>query len=70
MLAAAADALARKHEARAALLEAAPKMAALAARTRRAKAAVEAELGRQFGGRRVNVLGEINQTLAACGGGA
>jgi hypothetical protein len=37
----------------------------IVSRTRTIKAAVEAAVSKQFAGRRVNVLGEINNALAA-----
>jgi hypothetical protein len=64
MLAAAKEAEARQHEARAGLAGLAPRTAALAERTRTAQRAVEAALSVQLG-RRVNILGELNNALAA-----
>jgi hypothetical protein len=64
MLAAAKEAEARGREARAGLAGLAPRTAALAERTRGAQRAVEAALSAQLG-RRVNILGELNNALAA-----
>lgn len=69
MLAAAKEVEARRHESRAALAALAPKSAALAERTRVAQRAVEAALSAQLG-RRVNILGEINNALAAAAAAA
>jgi hypothetical protein len=40
-------------------------LAEIVAQTRSVKKAVEAALAKQFAGRRVNVLGEINNALTA-----
>ncbi|KAI8466248.1 MAG: hypothetical protein J3K34DRAFT_460987 [Monoraphidium minutum] len=69
LLAAAAEVEARRHESRAALAGMGPKAAAVAERTRTAQRAVEGALSAQLG-RRVNVLGEINNALAAAAAGA
>ncbi|WIA18375.1 hypothetical protein OEZ85_009837 [Tetradesmus obliquus] len=65
MLAAAAETQARKQESRATLVGLQPKLAEIVAETRSVKKAVEASLAKQFAGRRVNVLGEINNALTA-----
>lgn len=68
MLAAAAEAVARQHEARAGLAAQAPRTAALVARCRRLKGVVERGIAASLGGKRsVNVLGEINNVLASAG---
>ncbi|WIA38653.1 hypothetical protein OEZ86_001962 [Tetradesmus obliquus] len=65
MLAAAAETQARKQESRATLVGLQPKLAEIVSQTRSVKKAVEASLAKQFAGRRVNVLGEINNALTA-----
>ncbi|GLC43473.1 hypothetical protein PLESTM_001477200 [Pleodorina starrii] len=62
----AGDVVARKHEARASLVGLAPRLAALVERTRRFKALSERSISAALGGKRtINVLGEINNMLAA-----
>lgn len=63
LLAAAAEALAKAQQAKCALREAQPRIAAVVERTRAIKAAVEAKVGSLMNGRRVNVLGDINAML-------
>eukprot|EP00879_Flechtneria_rotunda_P026236 GHRR01027962.1.p1 GENE.GHRR01027962.1~~GHRR01027962.1.p1 ORF type:complete len:147 (+),score=27.52 GHRR01027962.1:581-1021(+) len=63
MLAAAAETQARKQESRAALAGIQPKLAEVVDCTRKIKKAVEAALSKQFNGRHINVLGEINNAL-------
>lgn len=58
------DVRARRNEARAQLAVLAPRVAELAAATRTVKARVEAAISVLVGGRRINVLGEINSVLA------
>ena len=67
LLAAAAEAETRKREARASLSALAPRLSEMVARTRRTKAETERSLAAVFGGRRVNILGEINSVLATAG---
>lgn len=65
--AAAAEAEHRKREARASLSALAPRLSEMVVRTRRLKAEAERSLSTVFGGRRVNVLGDINTVLASTG---
>ncbi|KAG2493959.1 hypothetical protein HYH03_007889 [Edaphochlamys debaryana] len=66
LLRAAEDVTARRHEARGALVGTAPRVAALVERSRRLKALAERGIGAALGGKRsINVLGEINNVLAA-----
>lgn len=65
MLAAAAETQAKQQDARATLAALQPKVSEIVARMRTIKAAVEAAVSKQFNGRRVNVLGEINSALSA-----
>ncbi|EFJ50509.1 hypothetical protein VOLCADRAFT_80276 [Volvox carteri f. nagariensis] len=66
LLRAAADVVARKQDARSQLVELAPRLATLVERTRRLKALSERSISAALGGKRtVNVLGEINNVLAA-----
>jgi len=69
MLAAAREVESRRQESRAALAALAPRSALLAERTRTAQRAVEAALSSQLG-RRVHILGEINNALAAAAAAA
>eukprot|EP00775_Hariotina_reticulata_P008742 gene8742-8922_t len=64
MLAAAAETQARKQESRATLVSLQPKLADIVERTRSIKQSVEVALSKQFSGRRVNILGEVNNALA------
>jgi len=65
--AAAGEAENRKREARASLSALAPRLGEMVVRTRRLKAETERALSAAFGGRRVNVLGDINTVLACPG---
>ena len=65
--AAAAEAENRKREARASLSALAPRLSEMVVRTRRLKAEAERSLSAVLGGRRVNVLGDINTVLASTG---
>ncbi len=58
--------VARKQEARSQLVGLAPRLAALVERTRRLKALAERSNKAALGGKRtINILGEINNVLAA-----
>lgn len=65
MQAAAHETAARRQEAVAALASLAPKLAEHVAATRQLKGAVESGLSALLNGRRVNVLGEVNNVLSA-----
>ncbi|GIM06415.1 hypothetical protein Vretimale_10743 [Volvox reticuliferus] len=63
---AAADVVARKQEARSQLVGLAPRLGALVERTRRLKVLSERSISAALGGKRtINILGEINNVLAA-----
>lgn len=63
---AAADVMVRKQEAQSQLVGLAPRLAALVQRTRQLKALSERSISTMLGGKRsINVLGEINNVLAA-----
>jgi len=69
MLSAARESEVRRQEAVAALTGVTPKIREHAARLQRLKAGAEAAISSMFSGRRVNILGEINNVLASASAG-
>ena len=65
--AAAGEAEHRKREARVSLSALAPRLAEIVVRTRRVKAETERAMSSAFGGRRVNILGDVNTVLVSTG---
>lgn len=65
MLAASRESEARRNESKGQLVGLAPKVAQMVERMREIKGHVERTVGAQLGGRRVNVLGDINTVLAS-----
>ncbi|GAX76259.1 hypothetical protein CEUSTIGMA_g3703.t1 [Chlamydomonas eustigma] len=67
LLTAAKEAEDRRREAQASLSALSPRLIELVARTRAIKEKTEAALAAAFGGRRVNILGDINSVLSSTG---
>ena len=65
LAASARESASKCQESKAALVDLGPRIAAVVSRTAAVKQQVEVALSQQFGGRRVNILGEINNALSS-----